>query len=289
MKNRLFDNSFVVNRAGRPRPYINQAILILIILLSFAAQAFAAQADYAFEDDRLIFTIAFDAGYSNFQELNDGASIVLSFDTTEPLAFEQQDFFDSGIQSVRLDTDGARKRFFFTFEDTIVTPRVTQQANSIRAEFSFPAVAAADNPAEIPSALPSTGAYVRMFFGVGLILVIILLAYAVMKYLFKHSHVSDIPGIGRLLGKVDIELKKSLVFYELGEIIYILGVTDGNISVVDKVTDPVDVNLIKAGFSRRKDFSSYMKFFRKKNEIKDDISDSKDVLQEKLSSLRKKM
>jgi flagellar biogenesis protein FliO len=265
-------------------------LLIPILLLTLHTQAFAAQAGYAFSSDNtsFVFAINFDTGYSNFQELNDGTSIVLSFDTSESLAFDQLDFFDSGLRSVRLETDGARKLFYFTFENALISPHVLADGRSIRAEFALPATAEAVSPTEVPSAIPATGAYVRMILGVGLILVIILVAYGVMKYLFKHSAISDIPGIGRMLGKVDIELKKSLVFYELGEVIYILGVTDGSISVVDKVTDSVDVNLLKAGFSRRKNFSSYMRFFRKNTDVTKDIEESNDALQERLSSLRKK-
>jgi flagellar biogenesis protein FliO len=189
---------------------------------------------------------------------------------------------------VWLTSEGTRKQLTFRFEDKVFDPILTRQAKSISIDFAMP-MASNLAPAPVSAApAPMTGAYAGMFVALAIVVAIILLLYGVMKYFFKHNVVTDIPGIGRLLGKIDLEMKKSIVFYELGEVIYMIGITDGSITLMDKVTDPTAVNLIKAGFSRRKDFSSYMKFFRKKNEIGDDFKDSSALIEEKLSSLRKK-
>ncbi|MDR2104172.1 MAG: hypothetical protein LBP51_00280, partial [Deferribacteraceae bacterium] len=70
--------------------------------------------------------------------------------------------------------------------------------------------------------------------------------------------------------------------------IYILAATEQNINLIDKLIDPVEINLLKAGFAKRKNFSSYLNFFQKRASLKDDVADSSAVLEEKLSKLRKK-
>ncbi len=58
-------------------------------------------------------------------------------------------------------------------------------------------------------------------------------------------------------------------------------------NLVDKITDPESVNIVKEGFAKRKDFSSYLRFFSKKT-LNDDINITKTILEEKIDSLRKK-
>jgi flagellar biogenesis protein FliO len=258
---------------------------VLICLILINTCAYAATADYTISDSGFLFTMQFDRGYSNVDTLTSGQDVIVSFETTEEIAFPREDFFDAPMQSAWLTADGTRKKIFFRFDGAIIEPTINKQARSVTISFATPI--AAEQAPQSPS-IPTTSPYKSMFTGLFIIIAIILLSFGLMKYFFKHTITTDIPGIGRLLGRVDVELKKSLVFYELGETIYMIGICDGSITLIDKLTDPVDVNLVKAGFSRRKDFSSYMKFFRKKNEIADDLKDSSTLIEEKLSTLRKK-
>ncbi len=266
---------------------MRRLFFVPFFIFIFAIAPYAATISDNTSPTGFTFTLTFDKGYSNVDALKNDKEIIVTFETTEDIAYDKQEFFDRPVKSAWLTSEGTRKKLFFNFEGHPVEPMVTKEPRALVIEFPMPPAAAQSSSVPAPS-LPGAGAYIRMFFGLAVIIAIILVAYAVMKMFFKNSVVTDIPGAGRMLGKVDLELKKSLVFYELGEVIYIMGVTDGGISLVDKITDPVDVNLIKSGFSRRKDFSSYLKFFRKKNEIAADMNDSSELIGEKLTSVRKK-
>ncbi len=265
-----------------------KAALILVFCL-FAASATAGTVTYAVSPGEIVFTASFERGYSGVDAIRTNKEIIISFETTEDIQFDKQVFFDLPLKSSWMTADGTRKRLYFTFDGDVFEPVVNKQPKMITITFSAPSILPdAGTSAPVPTPLPGMSAYVRMLLGIVGVVGFILIAYALMKTFFRNSIVSDIPGSGRMLGKVDLELKKSLIFYELGESIYIMGLTDSNISLVDKITDPVEANRIKAGFSKRKDFSSYMKFFRKTNEIKTDMEDSSAIIEEKLKSIRKK-
>jgi len=259
---------------------------IQLLFLIFVAGSYAATISDNTSQTAFTLTLAFDKGYSNVNALRNDKAVIITFETTESISYNPPEFFDRPVKKAWLISEGTRKQLHLSFDGEPVEPTITKEDKKIIIEFPMQSQTT-QSSVSAPS-LPGIGAYLRMVFGLAVIIAIILAAYAVMKIFFKNSVVSDIPGAGRLLGKVDLEFKKSLVFYELGEVIYIVGVTDGGINLVDKITDPTDVNFIKSGFSRRKDFSSFMKFFHKKNEIAADMNDSSDLIGEKLSSVRKK-
>ena len=271
-------------------------ILISSLFLLAPIGSYAAVLSYNFTNTNMVFSITFDKGFSNIGDLSTEREKVITFETKENIyikepdkkneLFERIDFFDIPISNVELISEGSRKYLYFRFENNkLIEPviRKYEQQNKIEIDFLIPEVVTP----EAPSAIPGLGAYLRMFLGLGIIIVIIAASYTVMKYFFRHNIVTDIPGVGRLLGKVNIDIKKQLAFYELGETIYILGITDSGVNLVDKLTDPADITIIKSGFSKRKDFSSYMKIFSK-NKISDDLKNSSRTIEEKVSSLKKK-
>ncbi|MDR0453705.1 MAG: flagellar biosynthetic protein FliO [Deferribacteraceae bacterium] len=259
---------------------------LLLLCFIYAADSYAATVSDNESPDAFTFTLTFNKGYSNVDALRNDKEIIISFETTEDVSYIPQEFFNKPVKKAWLTTEGTRNRLSFSFDGEPIEPKVMKEEKKIIIEFPLESQTVQSAPQS--PALPGSGAYIRMFFGLAVIIAIILLAYALMKFFFKNNVITDIPGAGRLLGKVDLEFKKSLAFYELGEVIYIIGITDSNINLIDKIADPVDVNFIKSGFSRRKDFSSFMKFFSKKNEIAADMNDSSELIGEKLSSLRKK-
>ena len=259
--------------------------LFIFILLFVAQHPHAAEISHRLDATELVITISFTDTYSNVKAQKTDSELILSFSTTEELHYDRQDFFDSPLKSAWLTAQGEEKRLNFSFTGSVVEPLISTQPKFII--ISFPVSSPGTTVATAQDAVPGLGTYIRMFSGLALIIVIILVCYAVMRYFFKHNINTDIPGIGRLLGRVDIEMKKTLLFYELGEIIYILAMTDTNIRLIDKITDPEDVNVIKAGFSRKKDFSSYFRFFGK-GKVKEEIEHTSGKIEEKLSSLRKK-
>lgn len=265
-------------------------ILFFTLMILFVSTLLcAAELNYEFHDDEIKFNLTFAVGYSTVGAIKNDKEVVVTVETRENINFERVDFLEGPLKSVMLKTDGTRNRIIFSFDSEVLEPLVKKDSKSISIDFAIPTVL--QNKLSYDGsgpAVPGVGAYVRMISGLLIVFVIIIVAYILMKTFFKHNIVSDIPGTGRFVGKVDLEFRKSIAFYEIGEVIYMLGMTENSISLIDKITDPIDVNILKAGFSRKKDFSSYLKFFRNKNQIKDDIKDSSDLIKEKLSSLRKK-
>jgi len=108
-----------------------------------------------------------------------------------------------------------------------------------------------------------------------------------IKVFIKKTYVSNIPGIGRFIGKVDLMPGKSIVFYEIKNVIYMFGLAGDNINLLDKIEDPDLIDAIKAGFSKKEDFSSYFRFFTNKD-IKEEIEVSSTIIKDKVESLKKR-
>jgi flagellar biogenesis protein FliO len=264
----------------------------VVFFLLLALPAFAGSINYEFTPNTLVFTLTFNGSYSNLGYSKTANEYILDFETLEAMNLSQPaaqaadliDFFDPKL-SVRLATEGIKNKLTFSFAEGVIEPNITAQDKALRLDFPLSAAAATAAPAAPTVGL---GAYFQMFLGLLLVVIFILLCFAVMKMFFKTNISSDIPGSGRLLGKIDLAMKKTVFFYELGESIYILGGTDNSINLIDKLTDPVEINLIKSGFAKRKNFSSYLKFFHKEPLLKDEIADSGAILEDKLSKLQKK-
>jgi len=253
------------------------AILFSFVLL-IASFSFAAEMKYETEPTSLKVVITFEKGYSNVNTITLKRSVVVSLDSSENVSFNKE-LWDSHVKRFFAHSDGSRKKIIFEFSEKISNPEVITGDKQLAISFSFP------KPAQQPAAVNSK-VYARMFWGLLIILIIILVLYWFVKKYFKQKVFSDIPGTGRLLGKVDLDIRKSLFFYEIAEIIYIIGITDSGMQLLDKITDDEHINLIKAGFSKKKDFSSYLGFFNKGSEFKEDLETSKKSLSEKVEKLK---
>jgi flagellar biogenesis protein FliO len=266
----------------------------VIFLFFLASPVFGGSINYEFTSNSLVFTLSFNCAYSNLGYSKTENEYILEFETLEAMSLTHQsettssnsiDFWNLPILSASTASEGIKNKITFTFSEGVIEPNITAQDKILRLDFPLPQIAVSETPS-VPSI--GLGAYFQMFLGLLLVVAFILLTYAVMKMFFKTNISSDIPGSGRLLGKIDLSLKKTVFFYELGESIYILAATDHNINLIDKLTDPVEINLLKSGFAKKKNFSSYLKFFQKRASLKDEVADSSAVLEEKLSKLQKK-
>ncbi len=274
----------------------------LFIFIS-VSMSFAAEIKYEIIQDKIVFNILFNRGYSNLDLLESKNSFLLSFETAEKLEFERQDFFDLPLESAYISVTDDRKKFIVTYTSDYIKPLLTSADKQIT--ISIPLTGAymdghlpigldeaiGINQVAVPpkvDPLPTTGSYFRMLFGLGIVLTIILVAYSLMRRYFKKQVFTDIPGTGRLLGKVDLDLRKSLYFYELGDIIYVIGVTDNNMALIDKIVDDEEATKIRVGMTSKQDFGGYFSFFQKKSSIDDDINTSNAIVEEKLKSLREK-
>lgn len=207
-------------------------------------------------------------------------SFVVSFETPEPIVFNQE-FWDMPVEKLFVASDDTRKRLITDFAGELVVPEIVSQPRVLKISYAFPKVAQAD---------PVVGsqAYTRMIWGLLIILAVMLTIFWLFKTYFKRQVFTDIPGTGRLLGKADIDLRKSLYFYEIDDKIYILGVTDSSMTLIEKVADEDEVTRIKAGFNKKTEFSNYMKFFKKNPGVKDEVEISRNSISERLKSLRKR-
>lgn len=255
-------------------------------------QGYCAELKANVDDKRAEFVFSFQKGYSAFEQLSDEKShtVIFTFDTSENIVFERQNYFDKPIKSVYL-TSKDKKRFFVEFKDMIIDPIVNKTNKQISIVFPLPERVSAINaaPAATPTAnpsLPSTSSYTKMILGLIFVLIMIFLLFFVLKVFFRKQLLSDIPGSGRLLGKVDLDLRKSLFFYEIGDIIYIIGVTENGMNVIDKISDEAEAAKIRAGFIKKHDFKGYMSFFKRKAHLDDDLASGNAIVEEKLNSIR---
>ncbi|ADD67094.1 hypothetical protein Dacet_0294 [Denitrovibrio acetiphilus DSM 12809] len=253
--------------------------LLLFILLT-SVPAMAAGVIYDVDNSSLSIKISFSKGYSNVNTLKLDKSYVISFETNEELSFEQT-FWDMPVKSAYVTSDGTRKRFIAEFDRDVIVPEVSSQEGLLKINFPFP-------KGTVEEPLVGTKAYAKMIWGLLIILAVMLFSFWLLKSFFKKQVLTDIPGTGRLLGKADLDIRKSLYFYEIDETIYIIGVTDASMNLIDKISGEDEASRIKAGFSKKNDFSSYMHFFKKQPSIKDEVEISRTTINERLKSLRKR-
>lgn len=275
---------------------IYKSLLIVLFIILSSTNVYAAKFESKITKDRVEFIFSFTKGYSNFSKLSSGNMNIYTFETTENLEEKDETYIDSPIKKATLSTDGSKKTFIVEFKELQIEPIIKTVDKEISIVFPLPVsnepatTLNADKQIRPNAQGPGITDYIRMLFSLLVVLVIIFSLFWVLKNFFKKQVFSDIPGSGRLLGKVDLELKKSLYFYEVGDIIYILGVTDGSINLLDKITDEAEATKIRAGFIKKTEFKGYMSFFknRDKNSIDDDLANSNLIVEEKLKTLRNK-
>ncbi len=266
--------------------------LFIILFTIFAFEGYCAELKANVDEKRAEYIFTFQKGYSAFEQLLDETSntLIFTFDTSENIVFERQNYFDMPIKSAYLSSKD-KKRFFIEFKGSPIEPIVNKTNRQISIVFPLPEKMPEINtvPAAVPAAnpsMPTTSSYVKMISGLIFVLIMIFLLFFVLKVFFKKQLFSDIPGSGRLLGKVDLDLRKSLYFYEIGDIIYIIGITENGMNVIDKINDEVEAAKIRAGFIKKHDFKGYMSFFKRKAHLDDELTSSNAIVEEKLNSIR---
>jgi len=251
--------------------------LIVILIIASSNQALAAQAKYSITDKLVSAKIDFEKKPEVINSYIKNSTFILEI--AGKISLPEKEFWGSPMTSVRTDYSKGVTSIIFDFIDKPAVPNVEIKGNSIVVEFDF---SAQRNIAE-----SSGNVYLRLFFGLGIILVLILIFYFFVKFFMKKNLTSDIPGVGRLMGKVDILPGRSLVFYDLDETIYILGISGDSITLVDKIYDTDQVSRIKSGFSKRKNFGSYLKFFSKES-VDKEVKISSSLIKNKVDSLKKR-
>jgi flagellar biogenesis protein FliO len=252
---------------------------LLLIFITFIP-AFSAVVVHEMDGNSLVLKVTFDKGYSNVNTLKLDKSYVISFETTDELQFEQT-FWDMPLSDVMVTSDGSRKRLIANFGNDVVVPEVISQENLLKITFAFK-----EAMEEVPSV--TTQSYARMVWGLLIILAIVFVLLWLVKALYKKQMNTEVPGLGFLLGRVDLDVRKSVYFYEVDDTVYVLASTDSSMNLIDKIEDEDKISRIKAGFSKKSDFKAYMKFFSKNPSVKDEVNISRNTINERLESLRKR-
>lgn len=255
-------------------------LFAFLTLFLFSAVSYGANLIYEIDETSLNIQIDFEEGYSNVNTLKLDKSFVVSFETNEKIEFTQ-DFWDMPAEKIYVTSDDTRKRLITDFSDMTIVPEIVSQPKQIKISYAFP-------PAASDAPMVGRSAYSRMVWGLIVVLAVMLGIFWLFKSYFKRQVFTDIPGTGMLLGKADLDIRKSIYFYEVDGKVYILGVTDTSMNLIDKVTDEDEVTRIKAGFSKKTEFGNYMRFFKKNPDIKDEVQITRHSITEKLKSLRKR-
>ncbi|MDY6821322.1 MAG: hypothetical protein SVN78_06845 [Deferribacterota bacterium] len=255
-------------------------IFLILSIICGTNFAFSAQVDLNFDNKTLNFKIVFNKEFKIVDSYKDGNSFYVKLKTDEKLDALNKEFWGYSVERIVTEKKENFKIITFDLISKNFKANLKRTGNVLFVSFNVEA-----SPAGID--LPSTNLYLRTFIGLIVILVFIFIILWLIKLIYRSRNAFQLTGIGNILGRVDLLPGKSLIFYELGKIIYIFSSAGNNLRFVDKITDEVTINLIKEGFSRRKDFSSYLRFSKKKN-VSDDVEDTKSILKERLDSLRKR-
>lgn len=257
---------------------IGKAFLLFFLLLS--NNLFSANLNFTYDNNTMYIKINLTKEFSIQEYKKQGKIFSIKLKTDEPLDNISKEFWGYLIERVSTTSDGVNKLINFEFIDDTYEAELKRTGNVLYVTFKTKPAA--------PNVDISTGSlYLRAFVGLAIILIFIFIIFWLIKLIYRGKIVSVIPGIGRILGKVDLTPGKSLYFYELGDYIYIFAISNNNLNLIDKIEDIEVINIIKEGFAKRKDFSSYLRFFSKKT-LNEDVNVTKTILEEKIDSLRKK-
>ena len=254
-------------------------IFILLFLL-LSTSLYSANLEFVYDNNTMNVKLHFSQEFSIQKPKKEGKIFSIKLKTNEPLDNITREFWGYPLERVYTATDDMYKFVNFEFVDDSYDAELKRTGNILYITFK-----SKSTPTNIDR--PLGGLYFRAFIGLLIVLIFLLILFWLVKLVARGKGVSVIPGVGRILGKIDIAVGKSLYFYELGRYIYLFAVSNNNINLADKIEDPEVVTVIKEGFAKKKNFSSYLRFFTRKS-FKEDIDITKTILEEKLDSLRRK-
>lgn len=257
---------------------MKKIIIVFFVMIIMTPSLWAANLNYDLNDKQVIIHIDFEKSFDSISQLEFGKKSIVKLRVNEDVDISQE-FWGTPLAKVSSIQKGKEVQIVFEFLEIPVRPVMKQVGNGIDFKIIF--------SNKVEKIYSGGNVYVRVLVGLSIILIFILLIYGLIKIFFKKNISTEIPGVGRGLGKVDIMPGKSLFFYELGSFIYILGLTGDSINLIDKITDENEINQIKSGFSKKKNFSSYLKYFSKMDMGKD-IDTTSTIIRDKVNSLKGK-
>ncbi len=238
-----------------------------------------AEMSYKIDGNTLLLSIKTKVKKNSITVRQKEKSVEVDFITDDNMNISQE-FWGIPLSRIYSKQNGNKVRLILDFIDKSVKPSVSYNSDVLNLKIIFP-------NEKTENTYKSSGVYYRLIVGLLITLVFIMVIVFFMKVFFKKNLNSELPGVGRILGKLDIMPGKSIVFFELAEKIYLLGVTSDGVNIIDKITDEVEINLIKSGFASKANFSSYLKFFSK-NDLDKDLDVASTIIKDKVNRLKKK-
>jgi hypothetical protein len=217
----------------------------------FAGFAQAAEVKTELNGRQFHLNIEFEKGYSDVNTLKLEKSYIISFQTAEDVQYSEE-FWDSPVSQAFVHEEGDRKKLIIDFAGEPVEPQVSTDTKKLTVSFVFPEVAPVPQDGV-------KGAYVRMITGLGIVLAVILVLFWLIRAALKRRTLSELPGV-----------------------------TDMSVNLIEKITDEDEINRIKSGFSRKSEFGPYLNFFSKGSDLKGDLDASRNIIREKLESVKKR-
>jgi flagellar biogenesis protein FliO len=254
---------------------------VVFFLIITSCLAFAAtKMTYTTDDNSLIIKLNVSIHKDTLKIKQTDKALEFDFVTDDVIDISQE-FWGIPVSRVYSKQNGKNVKLFFDFIDKSVKPDVNFDKEIFYIKINFPKETKSNNQYK------NSSVYYRLIVGLLLIIVFILIIVFFTKIFMKKKITSELPGVGRVLGKVDVMPGKSLVFFELTEYIYILGLSGDNIRLIDKITNEIEINKIKMGFESKGNFSSYLKFFTK-NDLDKELDVASTVVRDKVNKLKKK-
>lgn len=189
-------------------------------------------------------------------------------------------FWSKNVNRVKYSKEKGFTNLFIDLEKSPSKYDIVQGSKGFELRFEFQENAGTET-------METGNVFVKMLVSIFFIVLIILVFYWLIKVFMKKNYLSEIPGVGRSLGKVDLMPGKTIVFYEIKDTVYMFGISGETINILDKIEDSNVIDSIKAGFSKKEDFSSYFRFFSG-GSIKDELKTSSTIIKDKVESLKKK-
>jgi flagellar biogenesis protein FliO len=253
---------------------------LLFLLLFINNSLYSAKIDFIYDNNTINIKLILIKEFSIQEYKKEGKIFYVKLKTNEPLDNITKEFWGYSIERISVTHDGKNYLINFEFIDDAYEAELKRSGNLLYVTFKT-------KPEPVNVGSTAGRLYFRAFIGLAIILIFILIVFWLIKLIYRGKIISVIPGVGRILGKIDLAPGRSLYFYELGIHIYILAVAGNNLNLIDKIENIEVINIIKEGFAKRKDFSSYLRFFGKKT-LNEDINITKTILEEKIDTLRKK-
>ncbi|MGA1861841.1 hypothetical protein OWM07_03040 [Deferribacter thermophilus] len=249
--------------------------IVFVILISSRLFAF----DYQIDDNSLNFQFKVNKDVKLISKVVEENKIIFKLDH-EINEVINKEFLGIPVSSIKVYNDKGEGYLEIEFVENILDTNVNFQNGFLIGKVNF-----VKNVNQLKGGV--TSPYLRIIISLAFIIVLILILYKIIAKIYRRKINDSIPGVGSVLGRLDIYPGVTLFFVDFENYLYVLSYTNNGVNLIDKIVDENEMVRLRTGFAKKKDFSSYLKFFGK-NLTKDEVEVTKTIVKEKVESLRKR-